>query len=205
MPSCRPWLALLLVSGPLLAEDPGPEPPTRFGIQVTTAVPRGDFRDITHKQGLGGGAFFEQDLEGGWSVRARFDYLTYSAVDVRDQKRLPSFLPSTALRMAADQTSIGAEVRYHPQGLGGLFFLGGAFGTRLEFKTVGQAPSTDPGPLDPPDVIVSTKDKTSFKFGLAAGLGFQLSPRLALTVRHTTFTVAGVTLATFEGGVDFRF
>jgi hypothetical protein len=49
------------------------------------------------------------------------------------------------------------------------------------------------------------KEKTSMKLGLAAGAGFRLSSRCSASIRYATANLGGVTLATLEGGLDFRF
>jgi len=190
-------LALSLVSG-LLGAQESVEPPIHFGLQATFAQPRQDLRDITGRKGLGGGFFFEEDLDKGWSVRARFDYLNFREDAGRTQQLLPGLVATQPLKVAADQASIGAETRLHPKELSGLFFLGEAFGTRVEFQTL--APGATP--QDPP---VRTKEKTSFKFGLAGGLGYQVTSGCALTLRYTTANLSGVTLGALEGGLGYRF
>ena len=200
LPSPRAvWLALLFVPGLLHAEDADPQ--ARFGLQATVASPRQDLRDITPRTGLGGGCFWEQDLNATWSLRTRIDYVSFRESTARTQAVLPSLAPTQALKVACDQASIGMEGRFHPRELKNFFLLGGAFGTRVEFKTVLPGdPTTQPATLPSWD-----KQKTSFKLGLAGGVGYQVCPGLAVTVRLTTANLGGVLLGTLEGGIEYRF
>jgi opacity protein-like surface antigen len=92
--------------------------------------------------------------------------------------------PASAL---ANQASLGADLRFAPSQLHGFFILGGAFGTRVETQTP------------------ATKDKTSFKFGVAAGAGCRLSSHSTLTARYTLTSLDAVRWATLEAGLDYRF
>lgn len=199
MPRACAWMAMMFLPGFLLAADED-ETPTHFGLQATASTPRQDFKGITSRTGLGGGIFFEQDLGDGWSVRARFDYLAFKEQPGRSQDYLQSFAAPDALKIAADQASIGAEVRMHVKSMNHFFILGALSGTRLEFDTL-----TANTPAGTQPAIIEEKQKTSFKLGLAGGAGWQFTPNFAVTVRYTTTSVNGATLATLEGGLDYRF
>lgn len=190
------WFALALVPAVLLAEDP--EPALHFGLQATLATPRQDLRDVTSRTGMGGGLFFEQDLDGTWSVRSRLDYLSFSQGTARITAGDAGFIPATAVQAAVNQTSLGAEVRLHPKDLSGIFFLAGACGSRLEFRSVGPDPS---GVLS----VLETKQKTSFKLGWSAGVGCTLFSACTATFRYTNLQIAGANFATAELGLDYRF
>jgi len=191
-------LAPLLASSLLHAEDP--EPVTRFGLQVTVSAPRQDLRDITSRNGLGGGISFEQEMEGGWSLRTRFDYVAFREDQGMTRSRLAAFAPPNALRIAADQASLGMEVRGYLPGQRKVFVLGGLMGTRLEFRTLLPA---DPG--DEASLPTWGKEKTSFKLGMAAGAGYRFSDGYALSLRYGVIPYDGLSLTTVEAALEVRF
>lgn len=188
----------LLATAPPLAAQTWEDPPIHVGIQATGAFPAQDLKGMVGKRGLGGGIFFEQDLDEDVRVRVRFDYVSFSQGTVGPRNQLPSFLPPTALAMEADQTALGFDVRYAPAPLHGAFLLGGLSASRMEFQTlIPGAPGTT--------TLVRTKEKTSTKPCLALGLGYRITQALSLTSRYTTFSVNGVSLSSVEAGLDFRF
>jgi opacity protein-like surface antigen len=181
-PHLRIWTGLILLAGPLqAAQDSGP---LHFGLQATLASSRQDPRNLGAASAFGGGLFVEQDLPDAVTLRSRFDYLAFGR---------------TPAGASFNQASLGGEVRYAPPALKGFFILGGALGTRLETKAPAQA---DPGAPAPPEVA---KDKTSFKFGVAAGAGYRLAGSTTLTVRYTLTNLDAIRWATLEGGLDIRF
>lgn len=194
--SALPWLALALIPSVLTADDL--EPDVHLGLQVAFVTPRQDFRAATTRTGTSFGLFFEQDLDPTWSVRTRLDYTSFGQGSPAPSPDLAGFIPPTALRVTVDQASIGGEVRMHPKGLGGVFFLGGAGGSRVEFRSVGPDPS---GVLP----LLTTKAKTSFKFSMAAGVGITLLPACSATLRYTTLQEGGLTFATVEAALEYRF
>ena len=191
-----PWLALALAPSLLLADEP--DTTTHVGLQLNLATPRQDLHDATTKTGVGGGLFFEKDLDPTWSVRTRFDYTPFGQGKATVTPQLAGYIPGTATQVSVDQTSLGAEVRLHPRTLMGAFFLFGASGTRMEFRSLGP----DPAGVLP---VLETKEKTSFKLGLSFGVGYQILPACSLTFRYATFEEDGTIFATSELGLGYRF
>ena len=163
-------------------------------------------RDLSGTSGTGGSFFMERDFMPGITIRTRFDYLSFKEGPAKATGLLPSLVPPTALRVASNQASIGAEMRAHPVAglLKDLFVLGGVSGTRAEFVTLNPSGQLDANGKPLPG-LVRFKDKTPVKVGLSAGLGFQFCHASAVTVRYATANLGGVTLATLEGGLEVRF
>lgn len=202
-PALAPLLALCLSPAVARADEPFEEP-LHFGLQVTAASPRQDLGDLSRKGGAGGGFFVEEDQGGGWSCRARFDFLTFGQSGVARGAAAAALLPSGAQRLSGNLFSIGGEARWRVKGLPGLVLLGGAFGSRWEYRTTGPTGLVDANGIPVPGTV-ERKDRTSFKLGLAGGAGYALSERLTLTMRYTATNLGGITLATLEGGLDYRF
>lgn len=198
MPSLTlPLLAgLALVAAPtLLASDL--EPPLRFGVQATAARPLQELRGINGRTGTGAGIFFEQEQEQGWQIRTRFDYLTFKEDTARTRTYLNDLVAPRTVKVSANQVSIGVEVRHEVPGLPGAFLLGGVTFTRVEFGTV--------GPVASGSGIGWAKEKSSMKVGFAAGTGYRFTDHVAFTLRYASANLGGVTMATFEGGLEYRF
>jgi len=196
------WVALVFASGALHASQV--EEPVHFGLQAMVATPRQDLHDITGKAGIGGGFFFERDLAPEWSLRTRFDYATFREEPSRTQARLASLIPDGSLKVAANWASIGMDVRMRPESLKGVFLLGGIFGSRMEFETIRANNLVDLNGQPLPGFLRS-KEKTNFKLGLACGAGYAFSSAFSMTFRYTATNLDGVTLATLEGGFEYRF
>ena len=174
----------------------------RYGIRGTLALPRQDFWDISGRTGYGAGVFAETDLGSDWTAQTRFDYISYP------QTNDPNYAVANtpALTLSVDSASVGVDLR-HPLAFAGLdrfYLLAGAMGVRYEFEA--SIPSTQVDQNGLPILgFKRYKDKTSFKLGLAVGLGCELCRGLALTERYTTFDVNGLTLATLETSLSYRF
>jgi opacity protein-like surface antigen len=176
----------------------------RYGVRFTTASPRQDFRDFTGRTGLGAGVFIETDAGSGWIAQTRFDYITFPQTNNPDYAAGPAATP--AITLSVDSASLGVDLR-HPLSFAGLdrfYVLGGVMGIRYEFDASIPNTQVDQNGI-PIAGILRYKDKTSFKLGLAVGVGFEIYRGLALTERYTTFDVNGTTLATLETSLSYRF
>ncbi|WP_306601487.1 outer membrane beta-barrel protein [Geothrix sp. 21YS21S-2] len=171
--------------------------PLRFGLQVTAARPLQDLKAITGQTGTGGGLFFETDQGQGWTVRTRLDVLAFKENAARARGLLNDLVAPRAVKVSANQFSVGVELRHGVPGFARPFLLGGVTLSRVEFGTVGPVPSGSGIGWD--------KQKTSVKMGFAAGGGYRFTDALAFALRYTTISVSGVTLAAFEGGLEYRF
>lgn len=189
----------------LAAASPTADSPYHLGFGFLTETPRQDFRDLTRRTGTGAVVFLDQELGEGWSLRTRAEYTVFREGPAPANSPLPSLLPPGGLRMASNQTSLGGELRYEVDGLGGLFVLGGLHGTRFEFKTVAPGPPADPSQLAGPNTTVLTKEKTSFKLGWAVGAGWQFGEHVAAVVRFSTLNLDGTTLGMLGAGLEVRF
>ena len=196
---CRPLPWLVLLALPTCLGAMQPEPDVHFGVQGSLATPRLDLQEATPRTGLGGGLFFEQDLDNGWSARVRFDYVNFPESTGLTSSRAASLVPPATFRVAANQVFLGAEVRKRPfSGPFKKFFLLGALGGfRTEFETA--ALGTQPG------AILRDKEKSPMKLGFALGAGWQVCQPLSATVRYTSVTLDNLNLATLEFGLGYRF
>jgi len=192
-----PWLVLLALPSCLSAIEPQPE--VHFGIQASLATPRLDFRELTSKPGLGLGLFFEQDLDNGWSARARFDYANFKEDTGLTSQRAAGLVAPATFRVAANQAFLGADVHKRPFSgpFDKFFLLGSLGGFRTEFETA--ALGAQPG------VILRDKEKTSLKLGYALGAGWQFAVPFSATVRYTSVKLDNLDLATLEFGLGWRF
>ena len=193
----RPWLVLLAMPSCLLAMEPEPE--VHFGLEASLAKPALDLREVTPNQGLGAGLFFEQDLNNGWSARARFNYVNFKEDTGLTSQRITGLVAPTTFRVAADQVFLGAEVHKRPffGTFEKFFLLGSLGGYRTEFETA--ALGTQPG------VVVRDKQKTSLKLGYAVGAGWQFSRPFGMTLRYASVKQDNLNLATLEAGLAYRF
>jgi hypothetical protein len=196
-------VALCLAPIHLFAEDQE-ETPCRFGLRAIAAAPRQDYRDLARGTGKGLGVFAEQDQGGGWSCLARIDFVTFGESGVRPGDAADALLPRGTRTVTSNLVSIGAEARWKVPGLPSLMLTGGAFGARAEFRTTGPTGLVDANGVPVPGTVTD-KDRTSFKFGLSGGVGFAFGQHLALTVTYRSLNLTGVTLATLEGGLEYRF
>lgn len=195
-PSARFLAGLALLAAPALrATDL--DSPMRFGLQVTAARPLQDLRVITGQTGTGGGLFFETDQGQGWTVRTRLDVLAFKEDAARASGFLNDLVAPRTVKVSANQFSVGVEVRHGVPGLARPFLLGGLTLSRVEFGTV--------GPVASGAGVGWDKQKTSVKVGFAAGGGYRFTDALAFSLRYTTTSVSGVTLAALEGGLECRF
>lgn len=195
--------ALCLVPAHLFAEEME-ETPCRFGLRILAAAPRQDYRDLARGAGRGLGVFAEQDQGGGWSCLARLDLLAFGASEVRPGDAAEALLPPQSRTATSNLVSLGAEARWKVPGLTSLLLTGGAFGARAEFRTTGPTGRVDANG-NPIPGTVTDKDRTSFKFGLSGGLGITFGQHVAVTVTYRSLNLTGVTLATLEGGLEYRF
>ncbi len=171
--------------------------PLRFGLQATAARPLQDLKAINGRTGLGGGLFFEADQGRGWTLRTRLDFLTFREDAARTRSLLNDMVAPRTVRVSANQASVGVEARHGVPGFGGAFMLGGLTLSRVEFGTV--------GPVASGAGIGWDKQKTSVKAGFAAGAGYRFTDAVAVSVRYAATNLGGVTLATLEGGLEYRF
>ena len=187
---------LALLAAPTLRAD-NLDSPMRFGLQVTAAKPLQDLQVITGHTGMGGGIFFEVDQGQGWTVRTRLDFLAFKEDAARTRSFLNDLVAPRTVKVSANQFSVGVEVRHAVPRFAGPFLLGGITLSRVEFGTV--------GPVASGAGVGWDKQKTSMKLGFAAGAGYRFTDALAFSVRYTTTNLSGVTLATLEGGLEYRF
>ncbi|BDU72199.1 outer membrane beta-barrel protein [Mesoterricola silvestris] len=200
MPSLSPLLlaaSALAALSPLGAADL--DAPMRFGLQATAARPLQDLGTITRRTGMGAGAFAEVDQGPGWTLRTRIDFLAFKEDAARTRTLLDGLMPPRALKVSANQFSVGVDLRktLFPLRVRGPFLLAGVSLSRVEFETVGPVPSGAG--------IGWSKEKSSVKFGLAAGAGYRFTDALAFTVRYASTNLGGLTMASVEGGLEFRF
>jgi len=171
--------------------------PMRFGLQVTAAKPLQDLQAITGHTGTGGGLFFETDQGQGWTVRTRLDVLAFKENAAQARGFLNDLVAPRTVKVSANQFSVGVELRHGVPGFARPFLLGGVTLSRVEFGTV--------GPVASGAGVGWDKQKTSVKMGFAAGGGYRFTDHLAFSLRYAATSVSGVTLATFEGGLEYRF
>jgi hypothetical protein len=178
----------------------------RLGLEVLGSAPRQDFRDMDSYTGFGGAIFLESDLSEAWRVQGRFEYIRYPQTShsfVRDL--IPGNGPFKPLTLSANAASVGADLHYHLpyRGLRRMYLVAGIRAIRYEFSYT--TATIDPDAVTPTAVIQSSKYRTPASIGLDGGFGVDLSRRLALTGRYTYTTVSGISFATGDLGLSFRF
>jgi opacity protein-like surface antigen len=199
IPTGATLLVLLLTPALLRAQD-SDLPRIRFGLQVTGARPQNDLRGLVPTTAKGIGIFFDQAMDEDWNVRTRIDYLSFGSTSSQAHTGA-ALVPPLTRQHDGDQSSLGAEVRYHPRPIHGAFILGGMAMARYEFESIIPA---DPS-ATPPTLETHLKVKSSTKLSLSAGAGYQFTNNLAATVRYTTMNLDGTILSTLEGGLEYRF
>jgi opacity protein-like surface antigen len=190
----------------LPAADLGSPVVYRYGVRLLAASPRQDLRGITGRTGVGAGVFAETELGAGTVLETRVDYLSYPQTNQPKAAPMAAYTVPNPLTLVANATAVGVDLRHVLPfaGAGRFYAIGGVMGIRYEFMTSGAGNRVDANGVTVPG-ITRRKDKTSFKLGLAVGLGFDLTPSLALSGRYTTVNIDGITLATLETGLSYRF
>jgi len=208
-------LFLLLAAGPAALRAEGPddlpkaelEPPIAWGLQGYLARPLLDLRAMGPRSGQGGGLFMEQRLTSSSFLQTRFDYSSYRQVDGLPTPNAFNPVPANVTSMAANAASLGADLRlYLPYpGLQSVYILGGMAAVRYEFRALATVTSLDPNGIPLPAAPIEVKAKTSMKWGVDAGLGWELGRGVALTVRYTYVPIDGDALAALESGLRITF
>jgi hypothetical protein len=201
------WTLFILACVCGRAADLEQTAPLRCGVRLTTCSPRQDFRSITSRTGLGGGVFVEAPTGPGWIAQTRFDYLRIPQTNHPDPTLIPAYSTPDPITLNVDSASLGVDLR-HPVADTGPFArvsgLAGASLVRYEFQTSAANTTVDQNGLPIPGII-RYKDKTSVKIALAVGVNVDLWRGLALTGRYTTVDINGVTFATLETSLSYRF
>ena len=182
-------------------------PTPRYGVQLYGARPQIDLRLMTTRTGQGLGLFMEERLTPTAVLQTRIDYVNYAEQDFEAPVMGP-MLPAPVTSLSANAASIGADLRrYLPYpGLRTVYVLAGMSAVRYEFRTLSTpAPTLDENGLPLPSAPVEAKAKTSVKWGLAVGLGWELHPGYALTARYTYAAVSSINLAALELGLRASF
>lgn len=182
------------------------EGPTRYGIQVLVATPRQDFQAAGSRTGFGLGLFAEAELAPGTVAQTRFDFIRYPQSNRPDTRFLPPEVGTGGLSLASNAVALGVDLRHYlgRLGLQRAFILAGVMGMRYEFQTSDAV--VVPGPQGQPvATAVRAKDATPFQLGLAVGLGCDIDRNWAVTLRYTSMSYEGSSLATLEGGLSYRF
>jgi hypothetical protein len=200
--------ALVLgVSRHLAAEEGAGPAPLRFGAEILYSTPRKDFQSATTKAGVGLGLFAENDLGSGNAFQTRFDYVRYPQIN-SPGTGLSDFTGPSPLTLSMSSASVAVDLRHHlpTAGLEPVFVQAGILFIRYEFQT-STAPDTGPDAqgVNPAPTLPRAKDSTPFKMGFDLGLGYNLTPDWALTVRYTSMTSASTTFATLDALVSHRF
>ena len=196
-----PWLTAQA------AEDPDPRPtPIHYGVRLLAAYPGQDFRQINSRTGLGAGLFAETQWTPATLVQTRLDYLRYPQTNSPGDPGISSYLPDRPLTLSADSVACGFDVRHDlsQRSRNRVFLLGGVMAIRYEFQSSALGTLKDQNGIESAG-IVRFKSKTSLKLGLAAGFGCAFDSHWTLAERFTTIDIDGVTLATAETALSYRF
>jgi hypothetical protein len=186
-----------------LEEGPGT---CRYGVRLIAATPRQDFRDMTGRTGFGAGLFAETALSPTTALQTRFDFISYPQTNQPGGAQITSLTVPKPITLAVDSTALGVDIRHnlpYPK-LERVYLLGGLMGIRYEFNSSAIGTVNGQNGVPVPGII-RTKQKTSFKLGLAVGLGVELHQGLALSGRFTTIDINGTTFATLETSLSYRF
>ena len=206
-------LALGLASGLGAAEpdanavvDP-PLFPATYGFQVYLARPLLNLRSMTNRTGIGGGLYMEEPLGPNTFLQSRIDYVDYKQVNNLASTNGLDFIPANVTALSANSATIGLDLRqYLPySGMKRIYIIAGTSATRYEFQTLAPGTAVDQNGIPVPNVILNTKTKTSLKWGVDIGLGYDLSSRWAVIARYTFLPVDGQSLAALEYGLRVRF
>ena len=148
----------------------------------------------------------EAELAPGTLAQTRFDYLRFPQSNRPDTRFLPPEVGAGGLTLASNAVALGVDVRHYLARLGleRVFILAGVMGIRYEFQTSDAVVVPGPGG-QPVATTVRAKDATPIQLGLAAGLGCDLGRGWAVTLRYTTMSYEGASLATLESGLSWRF
>lgn len=176
----------------------------RYGIRLSAATPRQDFRDISARTGLGAGLFAESESSPSTVVQTRFDYLSFPQNNRPNGSGIPAWTAPSPITLAANSTALGIEVRHSYANFQRFSLMGGLMGIRYEFDTSAASTLIDQNGL-PVSGITRVKRKTPVKLGLSVGAGFELYRGLALSERFTTASIEGTTFGTLETSLSYRF
>ncbi|MDR3670513.1 MAG: outer membrane beta-barrel protein [Holophaga sp.] len=192
-------MALACACGAAESEDP-----YRYGIRITSSSPAQDFRDISSRTGFGGGLFVETPVGSGWVAQTRLDYISYPQTNRPTAAMIARYTSANPITLSIDSAALGVDLRHPLPGLKGFYGLIGMTAIRYEFQSSSVSNLIDQNGIPIPGVI-RYKDKTSFKLGLAVGVGFEIYRGLALSERFTTANILGTTFGTLETSLSYRF
>ena len=208
-------LCLLLAAGlgALRAEEPDAffkeelERPTTWGVQGCLTRPMLDLASMDRHGGQGGGLFVEERLGPATVLQTRADYVNYSQASGIPTPNAFQLTPPNVTALAANAASLGMDLRlYLPYpGLQSAYLLGGMSAIRYEFKTVSTVSALDPNGVPLPAAPFELKSKTSMKWGVDVGLGYELGHGCAVTVRYNYVPINGMALAALEYGLRVSF
>lgn len=201
------WRVLALAwacgSALLAAELEGPQT-YHYGIRLSAATPRHDFRDLTTRTGFGGGLFAEAEYSPSTVVQTRLDYLSYPQYNRPNASGIPAWTAPNPITLAANSTALGLEIRHAFAGFQRFSLSGGLMAIRYELDTSGAGTLIDQNGL-PVTGITRVQRNTPLKLGLAVGVGFELLRGLTLAERFTTADIEGTSFATLETSLSYRF
>ena len=189
----------------LAAQEPA-QPSVYYGARVMAAVPNQDFQQITGRTGLGVGLFAETEWSPRTVIQTRADYVRFPQTNAPGDPGITKYILADPLTLSANSLAVGFDVRHYlPQAaLERCFLLGGVTAVRYEFQTSATGILMDQNGIGV-NGIVRFKGKTSLKLGLAAGVGYDFDDHWVLGGRFTTIDIDGVTLATLETSLSYRF
>lgn len=180
-------LAVAIAFGAVQARAEEP----RFGLQLHANLPTGDLKEaVDNKPGAGLGAHVTFDLGAGHVLRPRFDAVFYPEGTVN------------GFKTKASDLSLGADYLYFPGGKpDGLYLTAGLGLHRWSVDT------TTPvlGPLP-----ATSGSQTSYRFGYAAGLGYNFNRTVGAELRfvsshYANHTAWDPTAKALQVGLTYRF
>jgi len=176
----------------------------RYGLRLSAATPRQDFRDISASTGLGGGLFAESEVSPFTTLQTRFDYIAFPQNNRPNGAGIPAWTAPNPITLSANSTALGIEVRHAYSGIPWFSLTAGLMGIRYEFDTSAASTLIDQNGL-PVTGITRVKRKTPVKLGLSVGVAFEPFRGLVLAERFTTASIEGTTFATLEASLSYRF
>jgi hypothetical protein len=194
-------------AGPDLSEPAEPaEASLRYGASLVAAFPRQALQTAKLRTGLGIGLFAESDPAPGTTLQTWIQFVRFPQADNPPQGVLNDYLDPDSLTVAANTFSLGVDARLHlPRpGLERVFVMAGLLVSRFEFQSSRVEMVTDASGQVVAQTVRRT-DSTPFKLGLSVGAGVDLHKNVTLTLRYSHVPLPGLTLATLETGLSYRF